>query len=156
MVIDNETYETALKNHDNLMIMHSAGSCFLNVLETDEIYRCKLIALWEALKSWSPTKGRKFTAFLYQRVHWECLKSVHYQNRHRTVQVDTLEKEAATDLLLCDILDGLTPELKGMVEKRYIYRMTLREIGDEYGYCYETIRKRLKKASVFIKETLNA
>lgn len=156
MIISDEAYEEALSNNDNLMIMHSAGSCFLNILDDDEIHRCKLMALWEALKAWNPDKGRKFTAFLYQRVCWECLKSIHYQKRYQTTSIGYLEQEASSDMPVYELLDSLPPDLRNMVEKRYIYRMTLREIGDEYGYCYETIRKRLKKASNCIKTAMLA
>jgi len=156
MTISNEEYENALKNNDNLMIMHSAGSCFLNTLDRDEIHRCKLMALWEALKAWRPERGRKFTAFLYQRVCWECLKSIHYQNKHRVVQMETIDPEIQQATPLHELLDGLSTELKDMMEKRYIHRMTLREIGDEYGYCYETVRKRLQKASKYMRTTLKA
>ena len=153
-MVSNEVYEKALKNNDNLMIMHSAGSCFMTTLDVDEIYRCKLMALWEALKSWNPRRGRKFTAFLYQRVRWECLKSIQIKNKNRGVQIENLEKVAPNETPMCELLDGLPLELQDIVHKRYVYSMTLREIGDEYGYCYETIRNRLKQASKYMHTNL--
>jgi len=155
MKVSNQIYENALNNQDNIMIMHSAGSCFIHALDKDEMYRCKLIALWEALKLWKPDGGSKFTAFLYQRVTWECLKALQYENKHTNVNLDYIDREASPETDMSEMLEILPDDLKGVVEKRYIYRMTLREIGDEYGYSYETARKKLKKASDCIKMVYN-
>lgn len=151
MIVSNEVYEQALKNRDNLMIMHSAGSCFFSTLEADEIHRCKLMALWKALQAWQEGRGTKFTGFLYQQVHWECLKSINYNKKNKEVQAKYIEREALPDTPTYETLDGLPEELKNIVEKRYLYNMTLREIGDECGFSGETIRKRLKKASKYMK-----
>jgi len=149
--ITNEEYEKALNNHDNMMIMNSVGSRFLQTLDEDEIHRCKLMALWEALKTWKPERGRKFTAFLYQRVYWECLKSIAYNNKHRTIQIPHIEQCVSPKTSMYELLDGFPHDLQDMLEKRCVHKMTLREIGDEYGCCYETIRKKLKKASKYIQ-----
>lgn len=153
MVISNEKYEAALNNKDNIMIMHSAGAGFLSILDADELHRCKLMALWKALQAWEEDRGTKFTGFLYQQVKWECLKNIH-QNKTRDIQMDYVELAVLPDTPMYELLDGLSDDLKDMVEKRYVYGMTLREIGNEYGFCYETIRKRLKKARHYMKAVL--
>ena len=150
-MVSNKEYEDALKNRDNIMIMHSAGSNFSHTLDEDEIHRCKLIALWEALQAWKPDRGSKFTVFLYQRVQWECLKSINYNNKHRDVQLDGIDQEILPDTSLDEFLEILPNELRDVIEKRYVYNMTLREIGEEYGYSYENARKKLKKAFKHIK-----
>lgn len=155
MKVSNKVYEEALDNRDNMMIMHSAGSRYMRILDADEIHRCKLIALWEALQVWDINKGSKFTAFLYQRVQWECLKSIQYHNKNQDVQVEHLERAVLPDTSVDEVLEILPAELKDIVKKRYVYGMTLREIGDEYGFSYETVRKRLKKASKCMKKVYN-
>jgi len=154
MIVTNEIYEEALKDNDNIMIMHSAGSRFASVLDVDEVYRCKLIALWKALQAWEENLGSKFTGFLYQQVYWECLKNVNRNKKRVEVQADYIDQEVLPDTPLYEILDGLPSDLQDIVEKRYVYNMTLREIGDEYGFSGETIRKRLKKASKHIKNSI--
>jgi RNA polymerase sigma factor (sigma-70 family) len=154
-MVSNEEYESALKNKDNIMIMHSAGSSFITVLDEDEIHRCKLIALWEALQAWRPNRGSKFTAFLYQRVYWECLKCVKFNNKNRDVQVEFIDREVLPDTPIEEVLEILPDDLQDIIKKRYVYGMTLREIGDEHGYSYETARKKLKKASNCMKVVYN-
>ena len=154
-MVSNKEYEKALNNKDNTMIMHRACSCFLHVLDEDELYRCKLIALWEALQAWKPDRGSKFTAFLYQRVVWECLKSIKAMNKNRDVQVEYIDRAVLPDTSMDEVLEILPDDLKNVVEKRYLHNMTLREIGDEYGYSYETARKKLKKAFQHMKMVYN-
>jgi len=154
MEVSNEEYEKALNNNDNIMIMNSVGAKFTYSIDPDEIYRCKLTALWEALKTWKPDGGRKFTAYLYQRVYWECLKSIKTNTQKHTVQVQYIEKVVAPELSIFELLDGLPQDLQNMMEKRCIHKMTLREIGAEHDCCYETIRKRIKKAAKYIKTSL--
>lgn len=150
-MVSNEEYENALKNYDNVMIMHSASLRFANALDQDELHRCKLIALWEALQAWKPNGGNKFTAFLYQRVCWECLKNINYNNKKKNINLDYIDQEVLPDTPVSEVLEVLPEDLRNIVEKRYIYNMTFREIGEEYGYSYEAIRKKLKKA----KESLS-
>lgn len=154
-MVSNEEYENALNNQNNLMIMHRAGSCFIHTLDEDEIHRCKLIALWEALQAWKPDRGSNFTSFLYQRVIWECLKVVQYQNKNKDVQVDYIDQEVLPDTPFVEVVENLPDDLQDIVEKRYVYNMTLREIGDEHGYSYETARKKLKKAFQHMKMVYN-
>lgn len=153
MKVDNKTYEEALNNRDNQMIMHSAGARFIRSLDEDEIHRCKLMALWKALQKWRRDRGNKFTNFLYQQVRWECLKSVKQQSKF-DIQVEWVDQEVLPDTPLQEIFDCLPLELRNIVEKRYVYNMTLREIGDECGCCYETVRKKLHEATTCIKTAL--
>ena len=154
MEISNEVYEQALSNRDNLMIMHSAGSRFMSALDADEIHTCKLMALWKALQKWKADHGSKFTGFLYQQVKWECLKNINQNKKNKDVQVDHVDREVLPETPICEILDCIPKNLRDIVEKRYVYGMTLREIGEQHGYCYETIRRRLKKADGYMKIAL--
>ena len=153
-IISDEEYETALKNKDNQLIMHSVSQRFLGVLDIDEIHRCKLTALWMALQDWNPTGGRKFTSFLYQRTYWECLKSVNKQKKQQLLPLfDTavLPKPSFYEI----ISDNMPVELVDMLEKRYVYNMSLREIGALHNCCYETVRKKIKLALEDIKISLS-
>ena len=53
-VIENKDFESALANLDNKLIMDKACASFRNIIERDELYRCKLVALWEAMQKWNP------------------------------------------------------------------------------------------------------
>jgi DNA-directed RNA polymerase specialized sigma24 family protein len=145
-VVSNIEYEEALNTIDYIRIMDAAASRFKNILDQDEIHRCKLIALWDALRTWRPT-GRKFTSFLYIKVRWECMRSINQQREdtlYSLYEYDPPDCDSCPDM--SDILDVLTPDLRDMVKKRYLESMTLREISEYYGLCHETIRRRLKQA----------
>ena len=153
--ITDKVYEEALGNNDNVLIMHKASARFLRQLTKDEIYCCKLMALWQTLRLWKPDKGKKFTSFLYNKVFFECLKLVIKNNKHKFIQSEYIEKVVSPKPTPYEIFDGIPQDIQDLLEKRYIYGMTLREIGNEYGYCYETIRKRLKKAHKYMKKAYN-
>ena len=153
--ISNEVYEKALNNRDNVLIMHAASSRFNQQLTPDEIHSCELMALWHALRLWRPDKGKKFTSFLYNKVFYECLRTVVVNRKNYMIQSEFVDKAVSPQPTLYEILDGVPDDISELLEKRYIYGMTLREIGEEYGYCYETIRKRLKKAQKYVKMVYN-
>ena len=148
MKISNETYERALKNNDNIMIMYSVTSKFLNILDKDEIKRCKLIGLWKALQKWKSDGGRKFTTFLYQRVYWECLKIIIQKKQNKYIPTEYIDSSVLPKPSISELVEDLPKDLQDIVIKRYIYGMTLREIGKEHNCCYETIRCRLKNVTI--------
>lgn len=144
--VSNVEYEEALNTIDYIRIMDAAASRFKNILDPDEIHRCKLIALWDTLRTWRPT-GRKFTSFLYIKVRWECIRSIKQQCEDKVDSLYGYEPpDCDSNPDMADILDVLTPDLRDMVQKRYLESMTLREISEYYGLCHETIRRRLKQA----------
>ena len=148
-VIDNRDFERALANIDNKLIMEKACASFRNVIEKDELHRCKLIALWEAMQKWNP-QGRKFTSFLYQKVRWECLKTMQIQKKQRFLPI--LREEAYySESNFQEIIEILPHDMQDVLVKRYVYKMTLREISQFYGTCHETIRRKIRKALKILK-----
>ena len=150
--ISNEVYETALKNMDNKLIMDAACSSFKKSIDKDELHRCKLIALWEAMIHWNP-EGRKFTSFLYQKVRWECLKVVKKQKFHKGVALKTDVKSHYHTTYMGEIIESLPSDLQDILVKRYTHGMTLREISLIYGFCHETIRRKIHRAIKILQNT---
>lgn len=159
-IISNEEYEVALKNEQNMSIMNKAASTYRFSIDPDELYRCKLIALWNALKRWKPG-GRNFLSFLYQRVIWECLKLLAQQRRTRynntyPIIYDIESESSPVDRddvhRLIDILP--TSELKNVIIQKYVYNMTLMEIGSLNNFSYETARRKIRTAIKYLKSNL--
>ena len=148
-VIDDEVFEEALDNIDNRLIMEKAVSSFRKVIESDELYRCKLIALWEALQKWNP-EGRKFTSFLYQKVQWECLKVMQQQRKSRCFPI-IMDEAFYPNNDFQELIEPLPDDMQDILTKRYVYRMTLREISEDYGSCHETVRRKIKRALRILK-----
>ena len=153
-IISNEEFEQALKNPHNKSIMECAASCYKSSLHPDEIYCCKLMALWETLQHWRPN-GKKFTSFLYQKVRWECLKIIYKQKKDKKcILMPDIEKECDYTGNIYEMIEGLSPELQEIVEKRFIYRMTLTEIASQHKICPETARKRILHACEILRKKI--
>ena len=45
-----------------------------------------------------------------------------------------------------DMIDGLPPDIAKVLEQRFVYSMTMNEIGSANGYSRETARRRLINA----------
>ena len=63
--ISDAEFNEALENKDNVRIMNSVCSRYRKSIPYEEIERCKMISLWEALRAFDPNGGKKFTSFLY-------------------------------------------------------------------------------------------
>ena len=143
--ISNSDFERALNDKNNVLIMEKAILPFRSSLTHDEMIECKLISLWEAMKSWKREKRGKFTTFLYQKVRWQCIKIVQGNNKCRYLPL-TIEKQSLSNVNIYEVIEKLPHNLKDILIKRYIYGMTLREISQIYCCCHETVRRKIHKA----------
>ena len=76
--VTNEELQEALKNEDNINVMNKICMKYANVIPYEELERCKLVAVWQAIERYDSTKGNcKFTSFLCNRVFWECQKQLY-------------------------------------------------------------------------------
>lgn len=156
--ISNAEFERALNNIDNQKIMNRVVKPFRSLIDKDELHRCKLIALWESMMQWVPGQ-RKFSSMLYQKLHWACLGILKDQkrryNRYRTLEFDPIVRPDIHIVDAMDIFTPLLPNLRDIMIKRFIYRMTLREISEIYGCCKETIRRRILLGIKILNENEN-
>lgn len=140
--IDNEEYKKYLSNSNYKSTMQCACSNFRSNLSKDEIYSCQLIGLWKTMQNWKPN-GKSFKSFLYQNVRWQCLQ--HLRDNKPFLPIIS-DPTVSNNNLASDLMGDLCEYYEDIVRKKYFDNMTLREIGEEYGYCYETIRQHLKDA----------
>ena len=85
--ITNKVLLEALSDINNIRIMNKVCSKYRNTIPYDELERCKLVSLWQALLAYDPEGGRKFTSFLYNRIDWECKKQIYQINRVKSKHV---------------------------------------------------------------------
>ena len=52
--VTNDEFKEAFKNLDNIRIMNKVCSRYRATIPYEEIERCKMIALWQALKAFDP------------------------------------------------------------------------------------------------------
>jgi DNA-directed RNA polymerase specialized sigma24 family protein len=150
-VVTNEEFEIALNDINNILIMNSVCSSFRKFIDDDELYSCKLMALWQSMIHWKEG-GRKFTSFLFQRLKWECVKIMNQKKRNRCYNIE-IEKVASVPGYFGETIEVLPNDLQDIIVKRFVYKKTLREIGKEHNMCPETVRRRVFHALKMLKNT---
>ena len=149
--VTNDEFKEAFKNLDNIRIMNKVCSRYRATIPYEEIERCKMIALWQALKAFDPNGGRKFTSFLYNRIDWECKKQIYEINKSRRIKIDMpLEfSDASTPddflelLEIKDVMEKIDENSQKIIYQRFFQRMTMKEIAKENGYSTETARRNI-------------
>lgn len=151
--IDTQMAE-AINNTDIQKIMAKACKSFSSQLDLEEIYTCKINALWKSLKNFKPEKKTKFTTYLYQGVYIECLKELKFKHKSKRSAGklhENLSRPNNIDIAIIDILDEAENQEELNLLKDKISNMTINEIAKTTEYSRETVRKRLKKISDRIK-----
>ena len=132
-------------------IMNAVGSRYYSI-DPDQLESIKLNTLWECAKKYDPNRGTKFTSFLYQNLVFAFkneLKKTLREFPTETIELNTPAKATNTT----DIFDGLPKEYATLLEQKYVYNMTMNEIGDKNGYSRETARRKVAKAVKFYKNS---
>ena len=163
--VTDKDFKEALGNLDNIRIINSVCSRYTNIIPTDELHRCKLISLWEALKAFDPEGGKKFTSFLYTRVDWECKKEVSniikHNSRHAQVNDEILPMLGKTEngtksseVDIRDTINMLPDHFQKVLYQRFFERLTMEEIAHCNDYSRETARRHIINALKKLEECL--
>lgn len=151
------TFETAKDNIDYIKIAKHATKRYSKYLTDDEAYSAQMLGLWDAVQKFDPSKGTKFTTFLYSRVLY-AVKNYHlnrdkkYKDKHKSYEHGDLnavinsKKLYASSSKILEIITDLSDEDRLLLEEKYVYNMTYDEIAKKYGYCKETARRKIRKA----------
>lgn len=166
-VTDSEVRE-ALKNRDNINVMNKICSKYTDIIPYEELKRCRLISLWEALKAYDPQKGKcKFTSFLCNRLFWEIQKQLYEINKIKRLpkndsasmfiseichSKENSEKISSIKLEVNEMLEKLDKNSKDILFKRFYESKTAKEIGQDNGYGRETARRRINEALEKLKQ----
>lgn len=138
-----------LSDHNILGIMNAVGSKYRSI-DQDQLESIKLNTLWECAKKYDPKKGTKFTSYLYQNLVYAFKNELKKNIREFATESIELNTPARASNYT-DIFDGLPKEYANLLEQKYIYNMTMNEIGKKNGYSRETARRKVAKAVNFYK-----
>ena len=163
--VTNEELQKALKNEDNINVMNKICMRYIGTIPYEELERCKLISVWQAIERYDPSKGNcKFTSFLCNRVFWECQKQLYEIKKTRKIPKNDMAScliaeicgyESRFDSIeMTEALDTLDKESKDIIFKRFYESKTTKEIGKENGYGRETARRRIIQALEKLKQCL--
>ena len=158
MITDND-FEKALKDSNNQRIMNKVSCKYMKSISYDDLESEKLIVLWECLKTYDPSRKKKFTSFLYQKLDWRYKKLIREKRRQRSINCDNLDlrnfgKGPDSERKILAYTDGLPIHLARVITQYYLDNMTIEEIGNKNHYSRETARRLIKKAIKKIRHRL--
>lgn len=138
--------ENYLKDSNIRNIINSVSNKFMYALDHNDISSISMVTLWKCIEKYDPTKGAKFTSYLYQQL----LYALKNELKKRSIEYSSDSIEQPIDFHakneVFDILESLPNGMKILLQQRFFHNMTMTEIADENGYSRETARRRLKKA----------
>jgi len=165
----NKQYEAKWANKDNQNIMNKVAKAYMKNIDTRDIESIKMDALWRVMNKYDPSKGTKFTSYLYQQLSYafktwvkKAEKNLEFTQGIRPSGTGWGEDlnspgEDAVDIndlnsrLVSDIITGLPADVVEILNQRFYNNMTMKEIAQENGYSRETARRRVKKAVILCK-----
>lgn len=148
-----KNFEEYWKSIDIQNIMNKVASRYRNAIDFDDIESIKMQTLWKCIDKYDPNRGTKFTSYLYQQITFAFknkLKKKRVEFNSGSLEKVDIKNKSRMDVL--DILIGLDPEMRDILNKRFYYNMTMVEIGQSNGYSRETARRRLEKAIKICKK----
>lgn len=142
----NTKIENALKDDNIRKIMNKASKRFRNQLDNDTIHTCQLNALWKTFVNHEPSKGAKFTTYLYNGVFIECMKEIKFTKKSERTggKLHDNIPENHNQFLMIDILDELSDTDKQMFIDR-LSNMTIAEMSQKYNTNRESTRRKMHK-----------
>ena len=148
------TFEDLSKDPDIVNIMNKVASKYQNSVDPDDVESIKLQTLWKCQKEYNKDKKTKFTTYLFNQLGYafktELKKSKKSMNVGEysggIIDTDNYYQDAK------DMVTGLPEGVSKILEQRYLYNMTMVEIGNANGYSRETARRRLQNAIKICKK----
>ena len=138
-----DKFDSYLKDPDVNGVIYKVFSKYRGSIDVDELDSIKMLPLWNCIGKYDPDKGVKFTTFLYSYLTFACKNELKKKKREfGCEQIEALDYRSNSRELR-DIVDGLPPDVAKVLKQRFIYSMTMNEIGYANGYSRETARRRL-------------
>ena len=142
-----KNFENYWNKIDIQNIMNKVAGRYKGSIDFDDIESIKMQTLWRCIEKYDPSRGSKFTSYLYQQLSFAFknkLKAKKFEFAYS--DIEKCDDRTKSRYEVIDILTGLDPELKEVITQRFYHNMTMVEIGEANGYSRETARRRLKKA----------
>ena len=149
--LESRDFDVALENNDYRKIMDSVCYKFRKRVDPDIIQSIKLTTLWECLNKFDPTKGCKFTSFLYNSLRLNISNSMKRRKYQEFTNIPFERYNEKTEDFEI-IIDALPEESKSILRMKFQDKMTIEEIGKNRGYSRETARRNVAKAIELIRE----
>ena len=147
-IVKDGEFEEALNSEDNIKILNHVCKKYIGRINTEELHRCKLMALWEAIRNFDPKRKVKFTSFLYSCMDWECKRQLSIYKKERKFSTNFLVEDGridSDDYEVIDWIDSLPEKLAVAVKQKFVEGYTIQEIAQKNSYSRETARQYVQK-----------
>mgnify|MGYP003679755676 FL=1 len=149
-----KTFEGLVKDPDIVNIMNKVSSKFQRGVDFDDIQSVKLDTLWKCVENYDAAKGAKFTTYLHNQLSYAFRNVLKKKKSHFNLgelHTSVMDKhDYSRDA--SDVVNGLPKHVSHILEQKYLYNMTMVEIGNANGYSRETARRRLQNAIKICKK----
>lgn len=152
-------YEEAINNTSYKKIMNVFNKK-LQFLKYYERQNFKLICLWNACRTFDENRNISFITHLYTILKYSTLKEYYKYVKHNSLTKTNTQTDTqcnSSDILRCTItdhIDSLIPIYKDILEKRFISKMSLKEISKEYNIRMKECKNLIERAKNSLKISL--
>src|SRR3990167_6064503 len=154
----NNEFEAALRNKDNIRIINNLKKRYSKwIHDEDELNSRVMYALWRALEKFDDKIGCKFTSYLYRglKIEFNNFITQHRKHRKKYKSIDLVEiPYFVKDDEFYDIISILPNDLALILEYRIKFNMTLHEIAQKVQCSHETVRRKVIKALLILKNNI--
>ena len=147
------SFEEILDNEYVKGVVNKVSSFYKNSIDHDDIQSICMTTLWKCIQTFDKEKGAKFTTFLYNQLNFAFKNEL--KKKKDISFSDDLSMEysqPSNQNNINELIGGLPDNASKILEQRYVYNMTMVEIGSANGYSRETARRRLKNAIKICKK----
>ena len=145
-----KNFDEAVKNIDYCRIMDKVCSRYNKYIERDDLLSIRLDTLWKCLDKYDPSRKTKFTTYLYQQLNFAIKNFLKKRKREFTNIPFETYREGSENINL--VLADFPEEYATLLKQKYIFNMTMQEIGESNGYSRETARRKINRAKQYLKD----
>lgn len=129
-------------------IMTKVSNRYRRSIDFDDIDSISMDTLWTCVDKYDPSKGMKFTSYLYQQLSYAFKNKIKKKNPlyNNIENLEKIDEDFDNQMEVAEFLVGLDDDVIKIIEQRFYKNMTMVEIGQTNGYSRETARRRVQKA----------
>lgn len=143
----NKKFEDKWNDTNVRNIMNKVSNRYKLNIDFDDIESIQMQTLWKCIEKYDPSRGTKFTSYVYQQLSYALKNKVKKKRvEYNVEEFDKVDSNYSNKLEVMDIMCGLDNDTSEIIEQRFYHNMTMKEIGAANGYSRETARRKLKNA----------
>jgi RNA polymerase sigma factor (sigma-70 family) len=171
-----DDFESYYRDSSIQSLMTKASSSYRNSFTKDELESVKLQWLWNAIRKFDGNKfpNTKFTSYLFNQVIYGLKIELRKRQKDKFRSMGSFDTgegkfnqgagkktesvnghyltSSESPRMAKDFIMDLPSDVRFILEQKYLYNMTMQEIGEANGYSRETARRRINSAIKFCKK----